>query len=403
MTKGSLFKKGRIWYYRFMHNGKRICKAGTESKEETRKMMVLAIADAETSGGIFKPSDIKFSDMLDIWYNECVKDTLRHGTRCDYQNAIKNHIKPYFKDAKLKDITTDILQQYIDEKSKRYAASTMKAHFVVLSGTFKYAVYPKNYIRESPMLYVMRKKINKNIDTFLDIEEESKIEILNTEEMKKVFEATKNTIYYLPVMIAFHTGMRAGEICALMWNDINFKEKTIRVNKSMFYNTELKTWELGMPKGGKARIIEVGDTLLTLMKQVKKEQLQKKLQFGDDYKNVYYQRVTVDSRDHIQLTDIRSDNTVPAEFVCEKDNGDAFTNQTVKCGVKMIKKETGLPFYFHMIRHTHATMLIENGANMKDVQERLGHTDIKITMNTYSHVTPKMRKQTVDIFEKAIL
>ena len=49
------------------------------------------------------------------------------------------------------------------------------------------------------------------------------------------------------------------------------------------------------------------------------------------------------------------------------------------------------------------TMLIENGANIKDVQERLGHTDIKITMNTYSHVTPKMRKQTVDIFEKAIL
>jgi hypothetical protein len=85
-----------------MHNGKRICKAGTESKEETRKLMILAIADAEQTGGIFKPSDIKFSDILDIWFNECVKDTLRHGTRCDYQNAIKNHLKPYFKDKKTK-------------------------------------------------------------------------------------------------------------------------------------------------------------------------------------------------------------------------------------------------------------------------------------------------------------
>ncbi len=118
---------------------------------------------------------------------------------------------------------------------------------------------------------------------------------------------------------------------------------------------------------------------------------------------LYVIRVTIDGRDHIQLTDVNSDGTVPADFVCEKDNGDAFTNQTVKYGVKMIKKATGLPFYFHMIRHTHATMLIENGANIKDVLERLGHTDIKITMNTYSHLTPKMRKQTVDIFEKAIL
>ena len=68
----------------------------------------------------------------------------------------------------------------------------------------------------------------------------------------------------------------------------------------------------------------------------------------------------------------------------------------------MIKKETGIPFYFHMLRHTHATLLIENSAIMKDVQERLGHTDIRITMNTYAHVTPKMKKQTVSIFEKAI-
>ncbi len=128
-----------------------------------------------------------------------------------------------------------------------------------------------------------------------------------------------------------------------------------------------------------------------------------RLVFEDDYMNVNYEKVTVEGRDHIQIINTPTEGYITADFICEKADGDVFTNQTIKCGVKIIKKAIGLPFYFHMIRHTHATMLIENGANIKDVQERLGHTDIKITMNTYSHVTPRMRKQTVDIFEKAIL
>ncbi|HFM5418341.1 TPA: tyrosine-type recombinase/integrase, partial [Enterococcus faecium] len=54
---------------------------------------------------------------------------------------------------------------------------------------------------------------------------------------------------------------------------------------------------------------------------------------------------------------------------------------------------------FHSLRHTHATLLLENGAKMKEISERLGHSRISITMDTYSHVTDKMRNETVDIME----
>ncbi|WP_232365231.1 tyrosine-type recombinase/integrase [Lentilactobacillus fungorum] len=67
-----------------------------------------------------------------------------------------------------------------------------------------------------------------------------------------------------------------------------------------------------------------------------------------------------------------------------------------------IQKKLGFPFSFHSLRHTHATMLLENGAKMKEVRHRLGHAKITTTMDTYSHVTRKMQNQTVNIFEKML-
>ena len=69
---------------------------------------------------------------------------------------------------------------------------------------------------------------------------------------------------------------------------------------------------------------------------------------------------------------------------------------------QVINKQLNIAFSFHMLRHTHATMLFENGANIKDIQERLGHSRIDVTMNTYSHVTKKLKRETIYIFEAAI-
>lgn len=402
-TKGQLFYKHNKWYYRYSLNGKRICRAGTESKSDTREIMLAEIAQANEDGEIFKPTNITVEQLLTTWYDECVKDILRHGTRCDYFNAIKNHIVPALGKKKIKDITIDDLQQYVDEKQKKYAASTLKSHFVVLNGAFRYAVYPKNYIKTNPMLNVTKKKINRNIDTFLDLVEDIDTKIITSEQYNQLLELNMNTMYYLPIAIAYHTGLRAGEVCGLTWEDIDFSDMTIRVNKSMFYNTELKQWELGKPKGGKPRTVDFGETLLKLLKAERKKQLQMKMLLGESYLTIYYILEDVDSQKHIVLCNERKDDATLIEFVCRKDDGDILTNQTLKYLAKKVTNKLKFNFNFHMLRHTHATILIENGAIMKDVQERLGHTDIRITMNTYSHVTPRMKKQTVNIFEQALL
>lgn len=91
-----------------------------------------------------------------------------------------------------------------------------------------------------------------------------------------------------------------------------------------------------------------------------------------------------------------------SNFVCTKENGHPVTPNSVKYSCTRIQKQLGFPFNFHSLRHTHATMLLENGANIKEIQARLGHSRISTTMDTYSHVTHKMKQEIVDIFERMI-
>ena len=92
------------------------------------------------------------------------------------------------------------------------------------------------------------------------------------------------------------------------------------------------------------------------------------------------------------------------QFVSCKPLGELLTTQTLKWCNKLVQKE--LPdikhFHFHALRHTYASTLVTNGANFKDVQELMGHSDIRITLNTYSHVTQHSRKKAVAILEDAL-
>ena len=99
--------------------------------------------------------------------------------------------------------------------------------------------------------------------------------------------------------------------------------------------------------------------------------------------------------------DIALPEIIPASV---KENGELLTPESFKYCARVIHKELGIvDFHYHSLRHTHATILAENGASPKTVMERLGHKDITVTLNKYTFNTEKMRNQAVEIFENAIL
>lgn len=388
--QGSIRKKGNSYYYR-IHAGDFECeKYAGKTKSEADSALRRALTEYENTGFVTKSTGITLYTYLVDWLKtfDC-----RAGTHTDYSNVINNHIKNH-KIGKLpiQKVTIELLQQYINDKSAVLAESTMKSHFSVLNQALNDAVYPKQLIKTNPMLYVkhVKKERNKLLD-MVDLGEES-IDTITIEQFKEILSKV-DEYTQLVLQIGFYTGARLGEICALTWNDIDLEDKKLTIKKSLYYKD--KHWRIGPTKTGKPRTIDIGDNLVTILKAARKLHRCNKVYLGNAYVKMYVIA-------HDNYLDISTTEGTEIPFVCLQKSGQLLTNQHVKTNIRRYIRlgGSGIDFHMHMLRHTHATMLLQAGVSMKEVQERLGHSKLATTMEIYAHTTKESRKQTADIFDQ---
>ncbi len=400
--QGSVRKRGEKWYYSYElatidGKRKRVERVGGRTKKEAQDALRKALSEYEKTGRHQDQKGMSIDDLLSQWINEYVMFNNAITTKEGYEKAIHNHILPAFSGRKITTITPMELQAFINEKySMNYSSSYLSRMRNVLRMSFDYAVNPCQYLKESPMNYVKIPKLHDK-KTGSD-------KVLSTADFNKLVDYFKNKSQFLHLMIGFYTGFRIGEVTALTWDDIDFKKQTISVNKTTYYAN--RRYYIGDTKTkGSIRTISIGKTLLGVLREAKKKQLENRLYYGKYYKEMYLvdekDEKTGNVRKRIHEFDGYSSikEGTAINFVCLQENGALVTTGTFKSCPDIARKKLDIDFNFHMLRHTHATTLISNGANIKAVQERLGHESIKTTMDIYAHVTPKMESDLVNIIE----
>lgn len=419
--QGGTRKKGSSWYYYFdlgKVDGKRKKKekGGFKTKREAEVALAKAINEYNNAGQVFEPNEITVSDYLDFWLDNYCKMNLKYNTQLAYLNIIELHLKPTLGTYKLKALNGATIQEYANDlKLRGYSRSHMVGIISTLSGSLNYAVEPLHYIQFNPCNHVKYPKYERTTNKHLRY-------IIQPEEFQRITERfPSDSPYYIPLMLGYYTGLRISEAFALTWDDVDLDNKTLTVSKQVLKRNfgndvrkalekkgkkELKSaWYYETPKTATSnRTIKIGDTLCNALRQAKIAKNTNRLKYGE-YFTEHYLKEELDEKGNPMQRILPMVRAIPctlprADLISVRENGEYSSSDSFKFCSRIIHYELKLAFNFHSLRHTHATTLIENGASVKSVQERLGHTDIQTTLNTYVHNTEQMELDAVEIFEK---
>ena len=429
MAKGSVRKKGKKWYYRFYvedASGNSVQREfpGSESKSETEAMLRKAMADYEEKQFVARSENLTLAGLLDKWIEEELKPgSLSNGTVAAYIDTARRIKKHPIADRKLKKITPDHLQSYLDLLSlggewpdgtvrKALSSGSMRQYSAVLQGAFRFAVFPKQYLSFNPMQYIVYRKRTEDYDLFSDEDGNTdSTPTLSHEQYLKLeeFLKKKDNPALLPIQIAYYTGLRIGEVCGLTWQDVNLDKQYLTVRRSMRYNGARHKTEIGATKRKKVRTVDFCDTLAAILKAAKTEQHKNRLQYGGLYHLNYYTEVKEKDRTYYEVYSLPRTDEIPEgykeiSFVCLRPDGAYESPSTVgiMCRTASRKVEGLEGFHFHQLRHTFTSNLLSNGAAPKDVQELLGHADVSTTMNIYAHATREAKRTSARLLDKVV-
>jgi len=414
-------KKKPSWQYRFelaKVDGKRkyASKSGFKTKEEAEKAGNIALAEYLRAGKHFEPSEMSVADYLDYWLNNYAVVNLADNTVTTYKTIIEKHIKPRIGHYMLKSIDVMTLQNMINEIyvqkgfTKKYLQNILK----VCKGAFGYAAYTAKLI---PYNIAEPVKLPK-----YEPKEES-LKILSREQMEAVLDRFSRSPYqFYPMLIGYYTGMRVGEVFGLTWNDIDLENGIIHVRQQCKVKDRdalagrkpqkgkaLNRWYLGALKNNSSyRSVKIGNELRNALIVYKELQEKSEVEYGEFYvKHYLKEEKSPNGRtEHRIISQTDESGICPyprVKLVCVKENGEFRGTVPMKYVGKVVRTEMGFEdFHFHMLRHTHATVLVSNTDELqiKDISERLGHSSIKTTMDTYVTNTEEMRVKSMEIFEK---
>lgn len=340
------------------------------TKKEVKSKAKHAQLDFKANGStVKKVAEIKmFRDIANLWL-ESYRLTVKPQTYSGTVSRLNCHILPILGDMKLSKISVSDIQVLINDLSLHYM--NYKAVRSIIQKIFQYGILlgvtNSNPARE---IILPRQRPKENAKVKFIEPEDLKVFLDNIEKRQH----RRYGLYFEYVLyhVLLSTGIRIGEACALEWADVDLKNGTITINKT--FNKGLKLISTTKTKSGN-RTISIDRKTINLLRLYQVRQRQLFLEAGERVPSVVFATPT---REYFDLA-IRQNAL------------------NTRC------KEAGIPrFTFHAFRHTHASLLLNAGISYKELQYRLGHSNIAITLDVYSHLSKDKEKEAVSYYEKAI-
>ena len=349
---------------------------GRTQKEVKQKAKQEKIAFQQDGFTRFQATSIaSYQELAELWW-ESYKYTVKPNTQDNVKKLLDNHVLPLFGIYKLDKLTTPLIQSIVNKLAdktnkgepgayphydKIHALNkrilqygvTMQA---ISSNPARDVVLPRNTQKAK------RKKVkhfeNQDLKKFLDY-----LEGLDQAKYRNLYEAT---LY----KFLLATGCRINEALALSWSDIDLENATISITKTLNHLGQINS-----PKSKASyRDIDIDQGTIIMLKAYQLRQIQEAWKLG------------------------RTETVVFSDFI-----HDYPSNKTLGNRLKTRFKHAGVPnIGFHGFRHTHASLLLNSGIPYKELQYRLGHSTLSMTMDIYSHLSKENAKKAVSFYETAL-
>lgn len=353
-------KRGSTWTAYWRVDGKQKSKGGFKTKKDA----LIFISETENkirTGEYSDHANLTVEQFLVLWLKNYASKNVRSSTYQTYVWSVNKAIPAIgsiqlakLKPSHIQTFYTEQLDTGLSGTSVRYFHSTLKQ-------AFKHAVKWQLLIK------------NPCESTEPPSKNKSTAQSLNAEQVVKLIEGSVGTKLYIPILLAVTCGLRRGEVCGLRWQDFNFNTKDIYIRNSLDWEDSKLTLRT-VKTSHSERAIKLGNKTFSALKKHHTEQTKIRLQWAGSYNN--------------------------QDFVITWTDGRPFSPDYLQKEYKKLLVKLKLPpIRFHDLRHTHATLLLQEGVPVKVVSERLGHSSTSFTQDIYSHVLPNMQQSAANAFD----
>lgn len=328
----------------------------------------------------FVDTDMTVNEWFEYWQKNIVCDRAPN-TRRNHRERYKFNIQPYVGNMMLSDVKPMHCKMILNRMEDKYAGGTILQTYIAMGAMFR-AALDNDLIRKHPM---------KGVKLTKPVKQKDDIRFLTVQEQKRFLEAAKRSHNYYQYALILETGLRTGELIGLTWDSVDFKNKTLTVNKTLEYRHNKRYWRAGPPKTAHSyRTIPLTTRAVEILQEVRAARpKQKKSELLNQ------------TLEYLDRRSGRKKKLVMRDLVfINWRTGEPAKNSSYDTHLYKLCEEAGIkPFCMHALRHTYATRAIESGMQPKVLQQLLGHASIKTTMDTYVHVTDESLAKAIAQFE----